>query len=135
VESVKALSYFDLLTALTNNEELMLMNARHSVPDTLAVLIRVHEKRLPQLKDNVDLWVEGIANEQDAWEQHRTLAEERDPVTGTFRLQTQEEHAASMQKLNQELGVSKDALHRCQRSITAMKTLLRKLENPTHATS
>jgi hypothetical protein len=45
VESVKAMSAVNLLSEITDNEELMLDNAKHSVPDTLDVLLRIHRKR------------------------------------------------------------------------------------------
>ena len=50
VASVKAMSYFDLQTELTDNEKLLLAKARNSVSGTLDVLIQIHEKRLPKLR-------------------------------------------------------------------------------------
>jgi len=50
VESVKAMSAVDLGATLSDTEGMMLENARHSVPDTLSALIRIHTKRVSFLE-------------------------------------------------------------------------------------
>ena len=103
VASVKAMSCFDLLTSLTDNEELMLANARHSVPDTLDVLIRIHEKRLPGLQ-NSDLVAQMLVNDRTA---------------------TEEQH----QQWVEDKSKTYDRVLRCRYTISALKDLQVKLEH------
>jgi len=124
VESVKAMSYFDLLTSLTENEELMLANANSSVPDTINVLIRVHEKRLPKLESEANSWEALIAD----WEKHR-----EDPTTyfddGSVWHQRQSpadfERAQNNRRDRQRQDAEK-VLH-CRETIAALRNLQTKL--------
>jgi len=56
VESVKAMSVVDLLSGITDSEELMLDNAHNDVRGTLRILIHIHQKCLEKAKQNLAYW-------------------------------------------------------------------------------
>jgi len=109
VESVKAMSCFDLETSLTDTEGMMLENARHSVPDTLSALIRIHTKRMHYLE--TDAGYEAFSKEY---------------MRG---VSTYAPTSDIIQAITDKPGAYRSRVAKIQRTIENMKALLEKLES------
>jgi len=61
VESVKAMSMFDLVNDVSDTESLMLENAHDSVSGTISALLRIHQKRISILQGEVRYTQEALS--------------------------------------------------------------------------